>query len=207
MRRISDYIRLDVQIYRIYKALRRLILPRYQSKLRLFDVSDWRPIRFKINSVCFLKVFDFNYGSSGSQKFVGGSANCSSLMDDLDSLPPQESRFRVYIVENSSMNHSTLYAHLSSRGFPANPRLSDDVDDTFEALADQWKGLNATRYESKMYSFINTRHKFATGYGQIGNMLGLLAGLVKMNLSIQIRDVDGTAENSISMLLASSILI
>jgi hypothetical protein len=167
-----------------------------------FDVSDWTPIQSRIENFCYLKVFDFRYGSSASQQLVGASNHRASLNSDLDSLPPQEARFRVYIVEKSSVDDNVLHTHLCSRGFPADERPFDGADDTFEALTDQWKGSDAMRYESKMYSFVYAGHRYAERYGQIGKRLDFLAGLIKMNMSIQIRDVAGTDEKSISMLLA-----
>ena len=155
---------------------------------------------------CFLKVFDVHYGSNASPSHVGESFSRPSLKNDLNSLPPQEARFRVYIVEKSSVDESTLHAHLSSRGFPKDPSPLDSADDTFEALADQWKGSNATSYESKMYSFVDSGHGFAGRHDQIGKRLAFLAGLIRMNMSIQIRDIAGTDGKSISMLFKSYVL-
>lgn len=125
------------------------------------------------------------------------------LKEDLNSLPPQEARFRVYVVEKPSVDENSLHAHLSSRGFPTDSRPLGGADDIFEALADQWKGLNAMSYEWKMYHFVNDRYEFAARHGQIGKRLKFLAGLISMKIGIQIRDVTGTDEKSISMLLTS----
>ena len=62
------------------------------------------------------------------------------------------------------------------------------------------------RYESKMFSFADAGHGYAERHGQIGQRLDFLAGLIKRKMSVQIRDVFGTYQKSISMLLASNVL-
>lgn len=150
-------------------------------------------------------MFDFRYGSSTSQQLVGASNSRASLKNDLESLPPQESRFWVYVVEKSSIDDKISHTHLSSKGFPTDQRPHGAYD-TFEALSDQWKRSNVMRYESKMFSFADAGHGYAERHGQIGQRLDFLAGLIKRKMSVQIRDVFGTYQKSISMLLASNVL-
>jgi hypothetical protein len=168
--------------------------------------SYWRPVLPPSTNECYLKVFDFSYAGDTSQRLVGGSNTLSTLQNDLESLPSQEATFRIYLVERSSIDDTTFYAHLHSRGFPTSTKPLDRAENTFEALSSQWRGPNATSYESTMYSFENVGRIHNTNYNHVNRSLAFLAGLIKMNMSIRIEEVAGADDKCIGMALPFDLL-
>jgi hypothetical protein len=168
------------------------------------------PIRPRGND-CYLRVYDLSYTENESQRLVGASNDRTTLKTDLDSLPEQDKLFRVYLVEGSPMDDSTLLDHLHSRGFPTGHQPSNRTSNAFEALASQWRHSNTMSYESTMYSSEQVRRMGSTAsvpplIRQVSGGLAFLAGLISMNMSIQIRDITGTKDKSISMILRLNLL-
>jgi hypothetical protein len=156
--------------------------------------------------ICHLRVYDLDFGSGANQRLVGQSNSRGSLKDDLDSLPPQDARFRVYVVEKVSVDQDVLLAHLSSRGCSVAARPLDGAEDTFEALASQWRESNGTSYKSTMYCYEISAQEHGAKDARINQGLAFLAGLIRLNMSIRVSDIAGSNDKSIGMSLALCLL-
>lgn len=155
-----------------------------------------RPV---IPNICHLRVYDLDFGSGAHQQLAGQSNSRVSLRDDLESLPPQDARFRVYVADKFTLDDGTLLDNLSSRGFSVASRLSDGAEHTFEALASQWKKSNGTSYESTMYTSEFAGQKHGVRDPQINQGLEFLAGLITLKMRVRISDVAKTDDKSIGI--------
>jgi hypothetical protein len=182
-----------VQLVDVAVRVARTFQPNEQGR------SSWTPILPPATNECYLRVFDLSYTGDASQRLAGESNNRATLKDDLEALPPQETTFRVYLFERFSVDNTTLFTHLYSRGFPTSAKASERAENTFEALASQWRASNAMSYESTMYSFENVGNIYNSKHGYVDRGLAFLAGLIRINMSIQIRDVTGADDKFISM--------
>jgi hypothetical protein len=176
----------------------------YAGELRRRRQLDWSPIRPQTTAKCYLRVWDFSRVEDLSPQVVRTTDDLTKLKSDLGSLQEQqENTFRVYLIEGSLANNSDLLAHLHARGIPSGLSPSNDRGNMFEALANQWRGSESMCYELNIYSFEEVATMDREKYNRVNGGLAFLAGLIRMNMSIQIIDVAGERDKSISMALPS----
>jgi hypothetical protein len=163
-------------------------------------IVSWRRMRTKTPNDCYLRVYDLDYAHNASQRLVEKLNNRTTLKCNLESLPEQETMFRVYLVEESSMDNSTLLEHSKSRGFLTDTEKSNGAERSFEALASQWKKSNAMEYQSIMYSYDPVERPRNRTYDRVTEGLDLLPSLIRLCMSVQIGDITGTKDKSISII-------
>ncbi|KAF3003452.1 hypothetical protein E8E13_002757 [Curvularia kusanoi] len=172
------------------------------------QLSDWTP-EAPPQDKCYLTVYDFCYEAGTPQTPVGSSVvgsfrDRTKLKDDLESLPAQGATFRVYIYEELSMDDDALSNHLSSRGILTGYARQRSAHDTFEALMSQWRETESIRntdsisYKLTVYAFDDVRHMYEDEVPPTSRR-AFLAGLIRMNMAIQIRDIAGIHGRSVSM--------
>jgi hypothetical protein len=164
--------------------------------------SSWTSIGPPSTNDCYLRVYDLDYVYSESRRLVGKSNSRTTLNNDLASLPEQETMFRVYLVEESSTESSALLDHLQS--LMGTKRLNRG-DNTFKALTSQWGELNGKGFKSTMYSFDLVEQLEHIIDDQTSEGLAFLAGLIRMNMIVQVADVTGTKDKFIGIMLSSNL--
>jgi hypothetical protein len=90
-------------------------LEKYQSFTEGIECPT--PEQPDIPNICHLRMYDLEFGSGAHQQIAGQSNSRVSLKGDLESLPPQDARFRVYVADKVTLDDKTLLDHLLSRGF------------------------------------------------------------------------------------------
>jgi hypothetical protein len=158
--------------------------------------SSWTSIKPPTTNDCCLEVYDFGYADNAFQRMVGHWNNRATLKSGLESLPKQETMFRVYLFEESSIDNSALLDHLQ---FLVGKKTLNYRNNTFEALASQWRKSKAMRYESMLYLFDPIEQLKPTQHDQAIVGLTFLAGMVRMIMSVQILDITGTEDRFIGI--------